>query len=246
MEAKPLIKLLQRANKSRYDQFLMHNRMLMNCYTVDEDSDIGMHYILHIPDTDEYVGSFYDETLFLDVKMISTAYSNGHAKLNEAKKGSKEKVKPKELREELHFRAEHDHAILKFLFYLRDELVDVETLSLDYPITTTNPVAKVIEDTYGAMISRVKPGGICLQFDGNKLNLYELAVARPEIYFFDVKLNGKRIRIPLYKSLFLNMKSFDEFFISLQETRLVGIYLYTVQLSVNGLTDQQVGYIQNF
>ena len=58
---------------------------------------------------------------------------------------------------------------------------------------------------------------------------------------------------PLCRALYLQMvptmcdqATIDEFFISLQETRLVGIYLYTVQLSVNGLTDQQVGYIQNF
>lgn len=246
MEVKPLIKLLQRANKSRFDQFLLHNRMLMNCYTVDEDSDIGMHYILHVPDTDEYVDPFYSETLFLDVKTISAAYSAGHGKLNEAKKNSKEKVKTKDVREELHYRSEHNRAILKFLFYLFDELIDVETLTLDYPIDTTNPVARAVEQTYDAMVSRIKPGGICLQFDGNKLNLYELAVARPEIYFFEVKVNDKKIRLPLYKSLFLNMKDFDEFFISVQETRLVGIYLYTVQLTKNDLTDQQVGYIQNF
>jgi hypothetical protein len=46
--------------------------------------------------------------------------------------------------------------------------------------------------------------------------------------------------------MFAGMKSWDEFFISIQETTLEGIYLVAIQFTAKGLTDQYIGYLQNF
>ena len=48
MKLKPFIELLRRATKSKYTKFLMRDRMIMGCYSVDDDSDIGLHYILYM------------------------------------------------------------------------------------------------------------------------------------------------------------------------------------------------------
>ena len=41
MNPKPLITILRRSLKSQYKTFLLNNRMMMQCYTIDEDDDIG-------------------------------------------------------------------------------------------------------------------------------------------------------------------------------------------------------------
>ena len=70
MKLKPFIELLQRTTKSHYTKLLMKDRMLMGCYSIDDDSDIGLHYILYIPEAEAYNDPFYDMTAILDVKEI--------------------------------------------------------------------------------------------------------------------------------------------------------------------------------
>lgn len=244
MDPKPFITLLRRAQKSAYKTFLMNNRMLMQCYTVDEDDDIGLHYILHIPMTDEYTDAFYDETLILDPRVILTCYTVGHSKLLEKKRETK--AKPKEVKEEMYFRADKNRAKLKFLYYVQDELVDTQECILQYPVTDLDPTAELITRTYYDIINRIKVGGIGVAFDGTKYNLYHHAMKSPEIYFFKVKMRDVKVRIPIYKSLFVGLKEWEEFFISIQETVLPGIFIYAIQFTVKGITDQYIGYIQNF
>ena len=70
LKLKPFIELLQRTTKSHYTKLLMKDRMLMGCYSIDDDSDIGLHYILYIPEAEAYNDPFYDMTAILDVKEI--------------------------------------------------------------------------------------------------------------------------------------------------------------------------------
>ena len=76
----------------------------MGCYSIDDDSDIGLHYILYIPEAEAYNDPFYDMTAILDVKEILTLYARGHTGLVEAKK--KVKAKPKDVSETLYVREE--------------------------------------------------------------------------------------------------------------------------------------------
>ena len=244
MNPKPLITILRRSLKSQYKTFLLNNRMLMQCYTIDEDDDIGFHYILHIPDTEEYTDPFYDETLILEPKEILARYTVGHRALLEKKR--EVKAKPKEVKEELHFKISGHTARLKFLFYVQDELVDTQLYETPYPVSPIDPTVETIGKTYYDMISRIKAGGIGVAFDGSKYNLYEQAMKYPEIYFFKVKLRDTKIRIPIYKSMFVGLKDWTEFFISIQETELPGIYVYAVHFTAKGITEQFIGYIQNF
>lgn len=244
MNPKPLITILRRSLKSQYKTFLLNNRMLMQCYTIDEDDDIGFHYILHIPDTEEYTDPFYDETLILEPKEILARYTVGHRALLEKKR--EVKAKPKEVKEELHFKISGHTARLKFLFYVQDELVDTQLYETPYPVSSIDPTVETIGKTYYDMISRIKAGGIGVAFDGSKYNLYEQAMKYPEIYFFKVKLRDTKIRIPIYKSMFVGLKDWTEFFISIQETKLPGIYVYAVHFTAKGITEQFIGYIQNF
>lgn len=244
MNVKPLISLLRRIQKSHYDSFLMMNRMIMQCYSVAIDDDVGLHYILHIPDTEEYSYEFYDSTLILKPKEILNTYSLGHSALLAKKKENK--LKPKDVKEEVYFKLGEHRAKLKFLFYALDEIVDVEEYVFEYPVSESNPMVENILKTYWDMMNRVKPGGLGIAFDAQKCGLYTLSTERPEIYFYKIKIGNTMVKIPLYKSIFVGKKEWREFFISVQETNIPSVYLYALQFTWDDVTDQYIGYIQNF
>lgn len=244
MKLKPFIELLQRTTKSHYTKLLMKDRMLMGCYSIDDDSDIGLHYILYIPEAEAYNDPFYDMTAILDVKEILTLYARGHTGLVEAKK--KVKAKPKDVSETLYVREEKNKLILKMLFTCCDEVVGTEVYYTDYPVNPNLRLVEGVADTYTKMLNMVKLGGVGISFDAQRYNLYQIALKAPQIYFFKVDIRGNRIKIPIYKSMLVGMKDPDEFYIMIEETVIPQLWVYAVQLTNKGLTEQYIGYIQNF
>lgn len=244
VELKPLVAILRRIQKSKYPTLLLSNRMIMQCYSIDEDSDIGLHYILHVPDTDEYVSEFWDSTLILEPKMILSAYTAGHKELLEVKK--EKKLKPKEVSEEALFKITDTGARLKFMYYASDEVISTQSVEFDYPVNEHGSVVENITKTYWDMISRVKQGGLGVAFDAQRYNLYMLGTSSSQVRYFKIKIGGHRIMIPLYKSMFVGKKEWDEFYISLQETTIPSVYLYAIQYTWGGVTDQYVGYLLSF
>lgn len=240
---KPFIELMRRASKCRFSSVLLNNRMLMQCYDIDIDSDVGMHYILHIPDDEKYSDPLYDETLVLYPKQILDAYNTGHAILTEEKK--KEKAKPKEVNEELYFRVEKKHATFKFVYYVKDKVVTTTTCRVPYPVDQNGPAIMNIVSTYENILLRLKVGGRCVILNGIRQGILRTALTTNTIVYYIVKLNGVKVRVPLYKSMFLN-STYDQVFISLQETELDMIYLLTIQTERGGIIEQLISYVQNF
>lgn len=244
MKLKPFIELLRRATKSKYTKFLMRDRMIMGCYSVDDDSDIGLHYILYIPEAEEYNDPFYDMTLIIEPKELLAMYARGHAGLLEAKK--KVKAKPKDVKEELHVR-EVDHKLrLCMLFTCCDEVIGTEVLVLEYPVSSQSPIVENICNAYQRMLEYINAGGIGIAFDASRYNLYQIAVKSPQIYFFKIDIRGERIKVPIYKSMLQCISDPDEFYILLEQTDIDHLWIYAIQLTNKGLTEQYIGYIQNF
>lgn len=244
IDIKAFVALLRRALKSHYTEFLLNNRMLVQCYSIDEDSDIGLHYILHIPSTEEYSDSFYDETLLLDAKTLSTLYSDGHKEYLSKKKESG--AKAKECHEEVMFVKYKHSSKIKYLYYVQDSLITTRELEIPYPINENDHQVENILSTITNIATRIRPNGYGIAFDAGQMNLYQTALDSEEIYYLKIKCNGRKIKIPMFKSLFAGNKEWREFFISVQETTIPMVYVYAVQFTTKGLTDQYVGYIQNF
>ena len=245
VDVKGFIAIMRRATHSRFSTVLMHNRMLLQCYNLDIDSDVGFHYILHIPDPDEYESEFYNETIMLTPSEVLAAYNGGHKLLGEKKKEAG--AKAKEANEELYFSVKKDHAELKFLFYLKDELVTSEMCEIKYPIDMTSVDVENIQHSYDQILSRIKPGGACLVFDGLRYGLQEKAYECSEIYYFIVKYGKKKIRVPLIRSMFGGIKEVDRFLISIQESSLGDdIFIYALQFMKKGIVEQFWGYLLNY
>ena len=249
IELKPFITLLRRAVKCRYSMVYMMNHLLIQCYSIDIDSDIGLHYVLFIPDTEEYDSPFYDELLELYPSEILKVYSEGHKVLLDYKK--EKSLKPKDVYEELHVTEKtSDSGIsvkeIKFLYYANDSLIHTAVYQIPYPVDISKPSADNCVNTLTALMGRIKPGGYCMRLDGLRLGIFNRAMEYPDIYYHIVKLNGTKIRLPLMKSMFLGSKKFDSFIITLQESTIPGIYVYCLMFHRDGISECFYGYIQNY
>lgn len=247
MNVKSLLELLRRTKKSGYKQLIMNNRMIMASYTVKEDGDVGLHYILHIPENEEYSDPFYDCSVLIDPNEIINVYKVGHNKLLEEKK--KRKSKPKDVHESVYFNVyKNGTAALKFEYVIEEDIISTEEYVFnEYPLKESNPMMENVLNAYSAMLmDRIRIGGCAVVLDGYKTGMAQYAEESVQIYYYTIKMNGKKIQIPLYKSLLMAQKKFDEFFVSIQETNMDRIYIITYQFARKGLIEQFIGYIMSF
>lgn len=236
--------MMRRATHSGFKELVMTNHMLIQCYNISIDSEVGFHYAMAIPFTEIYDNSFYDEVLVLHPSKILAVYNTGHKEL-EAKRKMVQ-AKPKEAREELFFQVRKGYGELKFLYYLKDELLSTAVYRTPYPVDTTSQTVENCVKTYEDLIHRIKPGGFCLVFNGNRMGLQERVMECPEVYYYTAKYRDKKIRIPLARSMFLGIKEVDQLFISVQESMLPDIYIYAIQLTKRGISETFFGYLLNY
>ena len=247
LDPKPFIEILRRATHCRYSTLIMNNRMLMQCYDIDTDSEVGLNYALFIPNSDnkKYEDGFYDQTLIFNPTAILGQYSKGHKYIEQRRKETS--LKPKDAKEELCFHIiDNTTAELRFMFYLQDELIISTNYVLQYPIDIHTKEVENCLQTYDNLMTRIRPGGACLIFDGLRYDLQNKALECPEIYHFIVRYAGKKIRIPLLRSMFSGIKNVDTLFLSIQESTLTDIFVYSFQYTKKDLTEQYWGYLLNY
>lgn len=245
IDLKPFLELMRRASKCRFKQVVMANHLLIQCYSVDNDSDVGMHYVLVIPKNNPaYDYSLYDYTMIISPSQMVKTYNIGHKKASEFKK--EHGLKPKSMNEELYVQPRENGLEFKFLFYGADELIDTESIIVPFPVDQTNPMLENITQTLENLIDRIKPGGSCVLMDGNRLGIFRRTIESPDIYFHTIRINGKKVRIPFIKSMFQGNRSLDRFYISVQETNIENIYVYTIALEKDDIVELFCGYLQNY
>ena len=244
IELKPFLNMLRRATHCGFPTVIMNNRMLMQCYNLDIDSDVGLHYIMHIPDDYDPLTDFYDRTMVLNPREILKAYGTGHKELDTIRK--EKKMMPKSTTEQLEFHEHKHHLDLEFHFYLAGEEITTTTVTVISPFDVNSPEIENCTKTYDTLMSRIKRGGACLAFDGLRLGLQPRIVECPEVYRYQVKYGGKRVSVPFTKSMFLGIKDPDKFLFSIQETLMDDIYVLSISLEKKGLTEQFWGYVVQY
>lgn len=243
MQIKPLLELLRRADKSKYKTVLLMNRMLIQCYDASQDSDMGMHYILHIPDTEDYIDEFYDNQILITIKEVTEAYKLGHAEVLEKKK--KTKAKPKEVNEFVDVLVDDLYIILKMQFIVLDELVSTQVVKCKR-LTERDNAVQIVTNTMDTMLGRSKRGGLAVTLDGYKSGCYYKLMNHAQIAYHKIKIGGVKVRIPLFKSMLAGIKEPDDFTLSIQETNIQDVYLYTIQLKKKEILEEYICYILNF
>lgn len=241
--AKPFIELLKRASKCRYRTLLLHNRMLMQSYNLANNSDIGLHYILPIPDTPAYDDKFYDLELVIIPSKILDTYKRGHVVVDNLRKDRK--LKPKDLKEELAVNEFDKDVRLKFSYFLQDELIMTNEVWVD-KIDENDEDSINLVRTYQALYERVKVGGIALTYNGIRLNLQDRIYNCPEIYFYKAYVGKKMIRIPFSKSIFIGLTKLTKFEFTVVETEIQDVYVYTIVFGKGDIEEIFWGYILNY
>lgn len=246
IDVKGFMAVMRRATHSKFKTVLLNNRLILQCYNMDLDSEVGFHYVLPIPETDEYQSDFYDLTVLLNPSEIISTYNQGHKLLTAEQK--KAKAKTADINEELYFTDKEDGtAELKFLYFLKDELISSISWETKYPVDEMSPDVENIVNTYNQLLDRIRVGGACLVFNGNRYDLCKKVQNCPEIYYFIVRYHKKKIRVPLMKSMFGGIKETDRFLFSIQESVYRDdIYIYSIQYERKGITEQYWGYLLNY
>ena len=239
--AASFIKLLRRAVHSGFPRLLMHGRMLMQCFNVDDDGEVGMNYVLHVPDTDDYDDPFYDEDVIFNVRDVMNTYTKGHRDIDGIRKelGEKSKAVSEEVR------LDEDGRFI-FTFILngeRDTIISIESVDVTYPIDPASGMVRNVEQSYNNLIGRIRLGGACLTYDGLRFGLQRYAMECSEVYTFIVKFHGRKLSVPLTKSMFGGIRELDSFTLSVQEANIDGLYVYALSLMKAGIAETYWGYI---
>ena len=242
LKIKQFLRILRRATRCGFPSVIVNNHMLMQCYNLDIDSEVGLQYALHIPDSmDE---EFYETPMVLRPREILKVYSEGHKDMELDRK--EQGLKPSASSESLEYIVHKHHIELIFHFILAGEEHSTRTYKID---TRAEASAIDIENcarSYNTLVDRIKPGGTCLLFDGGYMGLQQRIADSPEIYHYRVKIHGQRVDVPFTKSMFLGIKTVDKFYFSLQESNMDGIYIFSISLEKQDIVEQFWGYVLQY
>lgn len=237
-------KMMRRLSHCGYSSVILANRMFMNCYNIDEDETIGMHFIMFI---DEPFSELYDEKCFIDYSRISNLIKLGDANVTAYKKENSLKAKDVLTRSyyyslenvvELHIQridTRNSHVIC-------DTVIELERLSLPaYQSLSDNIIS-----AYEAMISRIDYDYPAEITNGITEQIYELAVCSVRPFYYNAILRDKTVvHIPFIKSFFRDIRKFDKFYISIRRTTISNVYLISFLFESNGITESYIMYLEN-
>ena len=252
------VDVCRRAVKSGFKTLLFHNRMVMGFYDIAQDSDIGMHYILHIPDDYE---DLYDGHFAMNVEEFLK-------KLNETKNKVKEErlklnLPPRSVDGELFY--ELDGNLMQIEIGVRiHEMVPPPPETKRKTLVPGNVLVnlgfvtscKTFEDdsmtsqidlmldSLNKIITRMEPTTVLVDVLEN--DLVNKVQEFPRVFYCKVKIDNESVQVPLMKSFFRGINKFDRLLLTVSKTCIKGIFIYTITLDAKGLTDQYIAYIQNF
>ena len=252
------VEVCRRADKSGFKTLIFHNRMVMGFYDIAQDSDIGMHYILHIPDDYE---DLYDGHFTMNVNEFLKKLNETRNKIKEER--LKLKLPPRAVDGELFYTLDgkemqieiglriHDMVppppeIKRKTLVPGDILVNLGFMTtcktLDDDATTAQ--VDLMLDSLNKVIERIEPTEVLIDVLEN--DLVSKVQEFPRVFYCKVKIDNESVQVPLMKSFFRGINKFDRLLLTVSKTCIKGIFVYTITLDAKGLTDQYIAYIQNF
>lgn len=254
-----------------YPNMLLTDHMALNCYNLDIDSSIGMHSVIYVPEDepDFYDGPILlEHGEILDViKLGQKKLKDKRDELRLAPKCSAIEAKYRRQDDgvelKLSFVLYDIRKVQDTIYKIRipkgpgkkgkitektksrivnaGELYrDDKIIKIPYVNEYDDTVANILT-TYKRMIDRVEKKPCVI--DALKEDVYEMVSESPEIYYYPVSIRGKDVEIPLIKSIFRGLTKLDEFYISVCETNLTGIYLFALYFKSKGISEHHIGYL---
>lgn len=252
-----LLDISRRMSKSGYGTLLCHNRMMLGCYNVSFDSDIGMHYICHIPDEYE---DLYDGHFIWDNQKFLSEYARSRKVADEFRK--KEGLPPKSMTNSASYVINDDLVVIDASVQVREmiqpdptkkKIIPGDNVLMDIGFTLECPTFSSADSnddvenvltTFNNLQDRMLDKTVIV--DGIDNGILDKIQEFPRVFYYNVELDGDKIRVPLLKSFFRGMTKFDRMMFGVTKTKLDNIAVYTMTFESKGLTDQYIAYIQNF
>lgn len=253
-----LLTVCKRAAMSKFEMFIIHNRMMIGCYDITQDDDNGMHVIIHIPDDYE---DFYDGHFVWPNKFFIAKCNETKKKVDEER--AKRNLPPRAVTREFDYHVEKDKMVVEAYYILHEMIAPPpetkrKTLILGDPIMNlgftmecdlfTNDylphTAEVVLDVFNKLQERMT--GDTILIDGLENDVISKVLASPRVFYCKVPYDDECIQVPLLKSFFRGINKFDRMMFGVTKTSIDGVAVLTMTFDSKGLTEQYVAYVQNF
>lgn len=236
--------LLKRVSHSGYKNVLIHDHMLMNCYNIEEDDDIGMHYVLHVPDTEMYQSPFYNLDIILDTEQIAEATKTVYKEFEAHRK--KQKIRPKEAKIIGRYDFYQGYMLLSIEYILKDEVWKTVDIEIPYPVREDNSILSNIISAYNTLLERIDLDYPATVINGLTRDIWTDTMNSIRVFYYPVEIDGKTIRLPFMKSFFRTLRKCEQFDVSVQKTYIPGVYLVVHTIGAKNLTEQFIMYVEDF
>lgn len=240
---KLLVRCLKRCIKAGYNEVMLVNNMMVYCYDPETDDDIGMHYILHVPTEN---CDLYDSRVVIncsELLAVATEFDTEMTKIRKEKK-----MKPSEYHVDCSYLCIDEGVQIAFIFKLTGEVTrmssyhakkhDEKAIALSANINKAfHKLAKIKRyDTDGKDI---------IQLDVLNSDFFDDILEIPRVIYKKVKVNGTSVKIPFIKSFLHGFKKFDQYLVTVSETVIPDVYIYTQGFTVDGIMEEFLSYIVN-
>lgn len=246
LDYKNLVNMLKRAKHSEFKDLLIHDNMMMNCYNVEIDSDVGFHYNLHVPFITEEDYAFYDTDIIINInKLLEEAQHFSKELLEDRKKLG---LKPKDADIIAIWEIESGTMTVTFKFRILEETKYTSKYETECPANGTNAIISNILTTYTNIINRIDLSAVSTTVNVMLSDILQRVEDSVRTYYLMVPVNGKNVRVPLMKSFFRGVSGskFEKFYLNIAPTTINKVYLYTISFTLKDVTEQFVGYIQDY
>lgn len=248
----------KRAAKSDFKSFIVHSRMVMGFYDLSQDSDIGMHYVLHIPD--DY-GNVFDKSFIWENDLFIKRLNELRHKIKTERTNLK--LPPRTVTEEMCWREDGETLIIETRLQIHklvppppdskrktpilgDVIADLG-FEMECKMFCDNNAPAEVDNMLRSLVNMIdRMGDKIITADILQNDLVQTIQNCPRIFYCKLSAFGETIQVPLMKSFLRGINIFDYLYVNVYPTNIKGIYIYLITLSAKGLTDRYISYIQNF
>ena len=235
------ITYLKRLVKTGYKELALYHNSFINCYSLDEDDDIGMHVKIPI-DSDK---EFYNMSLLIRPNYILNQIKPTIDKFNKYRKD--QKIKPKcakiigtGVRKKSAYFVD-----VGYYLYRNDtwELFTFDTLEFPY-LHHNDKIIQNINET--KRLRDLRCQGDWHTFDAIEKDIINKTISYSRVYYHMVDINGSEVPLPFLKSFFHGINKPDKFIIRIKKTIIPNVYFMEYHFEAKGITEIYSMYVENF
>ena len=232
---------IKRLQKTGYKELALYHNSFINCYSLDEDDNIGMHVKVPIDSEEE----FYQMSLLIKPNYIMNHIKDSIKKFDTYRK--EQKIKPKcakiigtgVKKKSAYF------VDVGYYLYRNDqwELYSFDTLEFPY-LSADDKIIQNIKET--KRLRDLRCMGDWHKIDALKEKIIDNTLSYPRVYYYPVDIDGVDVPLPFLKSFFHGIHKPERFIIKIKKTIIPNVYFMEYHFNIKGITEIYSMYVENF